>query len=51
MVGVRRELLAAQPGAKIIDIAGDLGFRHLGRFSSDHKHMVGELPSTTLTAS
>ena len=48
MVGVRRTLLAAPTGTKITAIAQDWGFWHLGRFSSDYKHMFGELPSATL---
>jgi AraC family ethanolamine operon transcriptional activator len=48
LVGVRRALLNARPGAKITSVANDWGFWHLGRFSSDYKRMFGELPSQTL---
>ena len=36
---------------KISDIAVDLGFWHMGKFSADYKKKFGELPSTTLKRS
>jgi AraC-like DNA-binding protein/tetratricopeptide (TPR) repeat protein len=45
---VRRELLRAQPGARVADIAARCGFNHLGRFAADYKERYGEVPSTTL---
>lgn len=48
LIGVRRALLTAPSEATVTDVASDWGFWHLGRFSSDYKHMFGELPSQTL---
>jgi AraC-like DNA-binding protein len=45
---VRRELLRAQPGARVADIATRCGFNHLGRFAADYKELYGEAPSATL---
>lgn len=36
--------------ARVTDTALDWGFTHLGRFSTDYKHLFGERPSETLAA-
>ncbi len=47
--GVRRELKASAPQtANVQDIAARWGFWHLSHFSTDYRHMFGELPSATL---
>jgi transcriptional regulator GlxA family with amidase domain len=44
---VRRDLLAADPGEKVTDVAMRWGFYHLGRFSGFYSEHFGELPSQT----
>lgn len=47
--GVRRALQRANRSqTKIIDIAMDWGFWHMGHFATDYRIMFGELPSETL---
>lgn len=46
--GVRRDLLAATPEAKIADVANRWGFWHLGQFAADYRRQFDELPSETL---
>ena len=46
--GVRKELQRKGPTAKIIDIANDWGFWHMGQFAADYRRQFGELPSGTL---
>ena len=41
-------LKAAAPEARIIDIAFDLGFTHLGRMAGAYRAKFGETPSATL---
>ena len=48
MIGARRALQASPPDTRIADIAGEWGFSHLGRFSTDYRQMFGERPSNTL---
>jgi AraC-like DNA-binding protein len=44
-----RTLLTAEPGeTNVTQVAMDLGFEQLGRFSADYKIAFGELPSKTL---
>ena len=46
---VRRQLKAATPEAdRVIDVAKQWGFHHMGHFSVDYKAMFGESPSITL---
>jgi AraC family ethanolamine operon transcriptional activator len=46
---VRRELVDACPSkASVSDLAGKVGFGHLGQFAADYKRHFGELPSHTL---
>ncbi len=46
--GVRRTLLStARRNARIIDIAMDWGFDHMGHFAADYRTMFGERPSET----
>jgi len=47
---VRRDLLAARPGARVGDIAAAWGFSHLGRFAAAYRRRFGEPPSATLRA-
>ena len=42
------QLKRAQPDARIIDIAFDLGFTHLGRMAGAYRAKFGETPSATL---
>ncbi|WP_051382492.1 AraC family transcriptional regulator [Bradyrhizobium sp. Tv2a-2] len=42
------QLKRAAPGARIIDIAFDLGFTHLGRMAGAYRAKFGETPSATL---
>jgi len=48
LLRLQEELKAADPKAKIIDIAISLGFSHLGRLSVKYKSYFGESPSETL---
>jgi AraC family ethanolamine operon transcriptional activator len=46
---VYRTLRHADPAETLIkQIAYENGFRHIGQFSQDYKHLFGELPSETL---
>jgi AraC-like DNA-binding protein len=42
------QLKRAEPDARIIDIAFDLGFTHLGRMAGAYRAKFGETPSATL---
>jgi len=44
----RRKLLAASPGVTVTEVAMDLGFFELGRFSTRYRRHFGETPSATL---
>jgi AraC family transcriptional regulator, ethanolamine operon transcriptional activator len=47
--GVRQALLAADKNrTRIIDVAANWGFWHMGHFTSDYRAMFGETPSETL---
>ena len=49
--GVRRALQRAdKQGTRIIDIASDWGFWHMGHFTNDYRAMFGETPSQTLAS-
>jgi AraC-like DNA-binding protein len=49
--GVRQRLLTTVSNdARIIDIAMDWGFDHMGHFAADYRTMFGERPSETLRA-
>jgi AraC family ethanolamine operon transcriptional activator len=48
MAAVRRELLLAEPGALVTEVATRWGFFHLGRFAQDYAALYQERPSTTL---
>lgn len=45
---VRRVLRHARNGARIIDVAANWGFWHMGHFTTDYRSLFGELPSQTL---
>ena len=45
--GVRKALRANGHRARIIDIAMDWGFEHMGHFAADYRAMFGERPSET----
>jgi AraC family transcriptional regulator, ethanolamine operon transcriptional activator len=50
--GAHRSLQrASKHGTRIIDVATDWGFWHMGHFTSDYRTMFGETPSETLLAS
>lgn len=46
--GVRRELLEADPEARVADIANAWGYWHMGDFAMNYRRDFGELPSATL---
>ena len=47
--GVRHNLTISSPDeVKVVDIANDWGFWHMGQFAADYKQLFDELPSTTL---
>ena len=49
---VRRALSIADPSmTKIVEIANDYGFWHMGRFAAHYQRLFQELPSTTLRQS
>ena len=50
LAAVRRELLRADAGTSVTDVATRWGFFHLGRFSQEYRLMYGERPSQTLSA-
>jgi transcriptional regulator GlxA family with amidase domain len=45
---VRRDLLRAEAGTSVTDIAMSAGFTHMGRFSVAYRKHFGESPSETL---
>lgn len=46
---IRKELKQADPlKAKIVDIANNWGFWHMGQFANDYKQLFGELPKETI---
>jgi AraC-like DNA-binding protein len=48
---VRRALKAADPNtARVLDIAADYGFYHMGHFALEYRELFGVLPSVTLAA-
>ena len=49
MHGVRRELLAVEPGDGWVKRSAlEWGFWHLGRFAAEYRSLYGECPSDTL---
>jgi AraC-like DNA-binding protein len=44
----REQLLAADPGLRVGDVAARWGFSHLGRFAACYRARFGETPSATL---
>ena len=44
----RRQLKSAPPGTKVVNIANDWGFWHMGDFAREYKKMFGELPTESL---
>jgi len=45
----RKQLLRSDPrDVRIADVAGKLGFWHMGKFAGDYSRQFGELPSETL---
>lgn len=49
--GVRRELIVAEGGVNVADIAAEWGFWHMSQFAKDYRQLFGELPSQTRTQS
>jgi AraC-like DNA-binding protein len=43
-----KDILCAQEGVTVMDIAGKWGFTHMGRFANMYKHQYGVSPSHTL---
>lgn len=48
LIKARRALKCAAEGAKVVDIANDWGFWHMGDFAREYRLMFGELPTKTL---
>jgi transcriptional regulator GlxA family with amidase domain len=49
---VRRALKVANPDmTRVLDIAADFGFYHMGHFAVDYRELFGVLPSMTLASS
>ena len=48
---LRQRLITATPGARVIDIAFDLGFTHLGRMAKAYQIKFGQKPSDTMRRS
>ncbi len=48
LFGAHYDLMRAEPGATVADIAYDWGFTHLGRFSSDYRQAFGQSPREQL---
>jgi len=46
---VRRQLKVAPPNTKVVDIANDWGFWHMGHFAREYRNMFCELPAESLT--
>ncbi len=46
--GVRDQLMDGKGNPRIVDVANDWGFWHMGKFAADYKQLFGELPSETL---
>jgi len=46
---VRRQLKSAPPRTKVVDIANDWGFWHMGDFAREYRKMFGEAPAESLT--
>ena len=44
---VRRELMRASLSRRIIDVAADFSFWHMGHFGADYRRLFGETPSDT----
>src|SRR5690348_1213463 len=47
----RRDLLRAQSGVTVTEVALHCGFNHLGRFAALYRALFGESPSATLERS
>lgn len=48
LAAVHQQLLAAGVEREVTEIAGDLGFTHMGRFAIAYREVFGESPSQTL---
>ena len=48
LAGVRADLLAARPGARVRDVAEAWGYAQLGIFAANYRRRFGESPSETL---
>ena len=46
---VRRQLKSTPPRTKVVDIANDWGFWHMGDFAREYRKMFCELPAESLT--
>ena len=46
---VRRQLKSAPPNTKVVDIANDWGFWHMGHFAREYRELFCELPAESLT--
>ena len=48
LTGVRADLLAARPGARVRDVAEAWGYAQLGIFAANYRRRFGESPAETL---
>jgi len=48
LIQVRRQLKNASPRTKVVDVANDWGFWHMGDFAREYRKIFGELPAETL---
>jgi AraC family ethanolamine operon transcriptional activator len=49
LIQARRQLKSAPPSTKVVDVANDLGFWHMGDFAREYRKMFCELPTETVT--
>jgi AraC family ethanolamine operon transcriptional activator len=49
LIQARRQLKSAPPITKVVDVANDLGFWHMGDFAREYRKMFCELPTETVT--
>jgi len=48
LIRVRRQLKDAPPSTKVVHVANDWGFWHMGDFAREYRKMFGESPSQSL---
>jgi len=48
LIQARRQLKSAPPTTKVVDVANDLGFWHMGDFAREYRKIFGELPTESV---